>query len=682
MCYVMTKLIISEKPKVAVRIANALGNAQKKVKNRVPYYELSLKGERIIIVPAVGHVFGVKQKSNTWGYPVFDVEWAPSYEVNKKAAYTKNYIKNIKELSKGVDEFINACDYDIEGSVIGFNIIKFVCNAQKNKIKRMKFSTLTFEELKSSFEHLMQFDEGLTEAGITRHVLDWYYGINISRALTMSVRKAGMNKILSTGRVQGPALKILAEREIQIKKFKSTPFWQVEASFEKFKALYENEKILKKAEAEKIVLDCKGQNAIVKGVEKREYKQLPPTPFNLTDLQVEVQRLFGITPRETQQIAQNLYEAALISYPRTSSQKLPLSLGLKSIIERLSKIKQYSGLCIILLQKKMLKPHEGEKIDEAHPAIYPTGEEAKGLNEKEKKIYDLIVKRFLAVFGEAAIRENLKVELLIKQYVFKASGNRTIEKGWHFFYEPYVRLKEDVLPELKEGQMIKVKKIALLEKETQPPARYTQASIIKLLESKNLGTKATRAEIINNLYERGYLIEKNIVVTELGLKVVSTLQKYSPDVLSKELTRRFENEMDRIIEGEETQEKVLKEAEQALEKISNDFKEHEREIGHGLLESVKEASNNLNTVGKCSKCNIGELKIMRSRNGGQFVGCSSYPKCSNIYPLPRVGLIKKTEKICEKCNTPIVQIIRKGRKPWLMCLDTKCETKKGWNSNK
>ncbi len=677
-------LIIAEKPSAAKKIAFAVSESKVDIKKngQVSYFVgRNKEGKDIFVVPAVGHLFGLKQKGKGFDYPVFDIEWRPTYEIDKKADYSKKYLNTIKKICKKDSNVIIATDFDIEGETIGYNILRFVCG--RDKALRMKFSTLTKKELKEAYLNpLKDIVRGVAEAGETRHYLDYYFGINLSRALMNSLRKAGRYKTLSIGRVQGPALYLLTKREREIMAFKPEPYWNIFAHTEKVIGKHIKGNIFDKEVVDEIKRKVKGHDAIVKEIKVKEYKHNPPTPFNLTDLQVEAHRVFKMSPRKTQEVAQQLYEMALISYPRTSSQKLPAKLGLKSILEKLAKIKKYKDKVDKVLSMRTLKPNEGKKKDEAHPAIHPTGEMIKEeLTKEQMKIYDLIVKRFIATFGKPAIRESMKIKLDINEEVFLVEGSITKEKNWYELYEPYVSVKDEELPKLKEGETLKVRKIEVKKKETKPPSRYTESSLIRLLEKENLGTKATRATVIGNLYDRGYIEGKQIKVTKLGLKVVDTLEKYSPEILSPKLTRKFEEEMEKIKEGKLSKDKVLKDAEIHLVEILGKFKKKEGVIGKELIESVDESEKENNTLGKCPKCG-GNLIIMRSKKGSRFVGCSNYPKCKNIYPLPRQGIIRKTDNVCEYCHTPIIQVYTKGKKaPWTLCLDPNCETKKRYKSN-
>ncbi|MEM5812246.1 MAG: DNA topoisomerase I [Candidatus Aenigmatarchaeota archaeon] len=664
-------LIITEKPNAANRIAHALaeGNVKRLSNNGADYYRLSRKGKEIVVVPAVGHLFVLSEKSQNshWTYPIFSVEWIPTYK-EKSSKWAKKYYQNIQELSKQAKEFISACDYDVEGSVIAYNIIRFICNAKDGK--RMKFSTLTDSDIVEAYENASpHLDFPQIEAGLARHQLDWYFGINLSRALTLSLEHAGGYWTLSTGRVQGPTLSILEKRQREIKAFKPTPYWEIELyckiDGKEITALHIKEKFWKKEEADSVLHKCKGKDGVIESVEKKLRKENPPFPFDLTTLQRESYNLFGYSPKQTLDIAQSLYENALISYPRTSSQKLPAKIGWKSILHKLSENPEYSELAKIILSKPNLKPNEGPKEDPAHPSIFPTGHKPKKLSKYQKNVYDLVVKRFFSVFGDPAVREQVRVVININNERFAAHGITTVKPGWMEMYKPYVKVKEQILPDIHKGETVVVKSLQMLDKQTEPPSRYTQASILKEMENLGLGTKATRAQILQTLYDRGYIKDPSIVVTELGEAVVNALEKHCPEIISVELTRRFEEEMEKIESGKARKEEILKKAEQELERILLDFKRHEKEIGKDILEAVKEFEKDEHTVGKCN-CG-GELHIIHSKKSGKrFVGCTNYPKCSKSYPLPQHGFIHVIDKNCF-CGLKILEVRIKGKRPWRLC---------------
>jgi DNA topoisomerase-1 len=677
----MYELIITEKPAAAKKIAESLadGKAVKEQYQGVPYYKLTHGKKDIVVACAVGHLYGLAEKEKKgWKFPVFDIEWKPVSETVKKSSFTKKYLNTLKKLAKDAKEFTVATDYDQEGEVIGLNVVRYLCR-QKDAC-RMKFSTLTKEELRQAYaDRGKHLDWGQAESGEARHFLDWYNGINYSRALTAAIKTTGAFKIMSTGRVQGPALKIIVDRDREIKIFVPKPFWQIElfgdCNKQDITAWHKDDKFWEKSKADEVISKTKNQKeAEIGNLDKKQFSQIPPFPFDLTSLQVEAYRCHNISPKETLEIAQELYTSGYISYPRTSSQQLPPAIGYAKVLNDLAKQRQYSELAKRLLKKSSLRPNNGKKTDPAHPAIYPTGIAPAELTERESKIYDLIVKRFLATFADNAMRETVIAEINCNTEIFIAKGTRTIEKGWHEFYFPYVKLEEIELPSMKKGGKIRVNKIELIGRETQPPKRYTPASIIKELEKRNLGTKATRSEIIDTLFQRGYVQGKAIEATNLGISAIETLEKYCPKILDEELTRHFEIEMEKIREGQQKKEAILEDAKEAIIKITAELKKHQKEIGADLQKANRETQDEMSFLGKCPVCREGNI-MMRRGKFGAFAACNRYPDCKTIFSIPKNALIKPAKKDCEACGYPKVLAIKKAKQPMEFCLNPKCPTK-------
>jgi len=675
-------IIISEKPQAALRIATALSEGSvKKIKSgRTYWFEFTRKKKKIAVIPAVGHLFILDtKKGEGWDYPVFDVDWIPTY-TKKGYEFTKRYFINIRNLVKKSNEYIIATDYDTEGEVIGYNIIRFLCN--KKDAKRMKFSTLTESDLIESYENVMNhLDFGQAEAGLTRHFLDFFWGINTTRALTLAMKNFLKNAfiVVSSGRVQSPTLKILADREKAIKMFKPVPYWQLElhclSDSKVFVALYEQDKIWNKEEAQKIYEECKGKDATVKEIEEKTYKHLPPAPMDTTALLTEAYRCFGFSPSQTMALAEALYNQALISYPRTASQKLPEKIGYQKILTSLSKIERFRSIAQELLAKP-LKAREGKKTDPAHVAIYPTGEIPKRLTNQQYKLYDLIVKRFFTVFGKPAIREHIKVTLDVNKHNFIATGARTIDPGWMRYLSEFIKFKEQVLPELKEGQVLKVKELLLLEKETQPPDRYSQASIIKEMEKRGLGTKATRPQILQTLYDRGYITGKSIEVTGFGKEVIEVLNDHCPKIISEELTKKFEEEMERVSETKRKREDVVKDAKNILTEILSEFKNNQDKIGDELSKAYIAYKKDQKVLGKCPECGNNLTIITSRRTGKRFMGCAGYKDgCRFSTPLPQHGTIKNLNKNCEICGYPMIAVKFKGKRWFTSCTNMQCSSK-------
>jgi DNA topoisomerase-1 len=681
-------LVITEKPDAARRIAAALdtiGKPQKNIDNGVPYYSAHRNGN-IIVVPALGHLYTVaSKKRSSQDYPVLDYQWVPRYLTERGASRIRDWIKTISNLAENAEEFVDACDFDIEGSIIGYSILKYACRGKEQIAKRMKYSTLTEAELQVSYAHLLpRLDFALVEAGQARHEVDWLYGINLSRALTAAAKTSrGQYSLLSTGRVQGPTLKFVEEREKTIKGFVPTPYWNITAKISIDGAPYEAEyeKILQSMrEADAVLNDSKAKEGKVETVKTEQFNLDPPVPFDLGALQSEAYRIFRYAPMLTSNIAQHLYLEALISYPRTSSQKLPATIGYERILQKLSKMPAYSKQAAELLSKEALKPTEGEKIDPAHPAIYPTGNPPeKPLRSSERNILDLIVRRFMAVFGEPAFRQRTSITLSINGNHFNLVGIRTSSDGWLRFYKPYLQLKEILLSSLTEGQQIVVKKVLLKSNFTKPPARYNLRSLLLKMEEVEIGTKATRAATIQTLYDRKYVQgTQPLVISDLGFEVTEILSKYSPTIVSKELTRKLEEEMNQIQQGKETKGNVLNKAIEILEPVLSELKQKEQEIGDQLKTPLKKVQLQEKMIGPCPHCVNGKLMILRSKKTRKrFVGCTNYfeARCNASFPLPQSGIVKPSKNVCKSCGWPTLRVWLKGRRPWTLCLDPSCPSK-------
>jgi len=619
----------------------------------------------------VGHLFTLKQNVPGSIIPTFDISWAPNFLVRKKD-FTKKYYEVLLKLAKKAGEITVATDFDTEGEVIGTNIVKLICN--QNDAKRMKFSTLTSKELNEAYEKKLEnINWGQAYAGETRHYLDWFYGINLSRALMNAIKTTGKFKIMSIGRVQGPTLNLIVKKEKEILSFKPQDYWQVFITLKDPKIQLKHIKDIFNKEEIKNFGDLVGKKAQVQT--QKTQQQLPPQPpFNLTSLQTESYKLYGITPSQTMKTAQSLYLAGLISYPRTSSQKLPPTIDYKSILKKL-KIK-YNVSTLITKEK----PLEGQKTDPAHPSIYPTGEKPPILAGQEEKIYNLIVKRFLALFCDNAIINKKRIVAEVNNFKFTTNGSSIEKKSFLEFYPS--KLKETHLPDA-EGEIEIIEKNTE-HKETQPPRRFSPASIISELEKRNLGTKATRSNIIETLYERGYVKGNQIEASPIGISLIETLEQYSPIIINEELTRELERKMEYISvakkDFEQKEKEVIKKAKETIIKIAKDFNKNENIIGKSLVKAQtqqRETEKKENTLMKCPECGKGELAITYSKKTKRkFIACNAFPECRKTFSLPPKGTLKKTKKECEKCGFPEMMSLMKGRKPWFFCFNPECETNK------
>jgi DNA topoisomerase-1 len=681
-------LIITEKPDAAQRIAQALdqkGKPKKMEEKNVPYF-LAHRDNPLVVVPALGHLYTVVHEGKGRNYyPVFNFKWAPRYLAEKGAKQIRTWIEVVSKLAKNAEEFVDACDYDIEGSLIGYCLLRYACENKENVAKRMKFSTLTKKELEKAYdEPLLKIDFALIEAGRTRHEVDWLYGINISRALTLAAKRwSGKYATLSTGRVQGPTLNFLVSREKSIRSFIPAPFWSIKASVDiegtTYEVEYTKKTFEKRVDADAAVKVCKGKSGKIEKIEKKSTKQRPPIPFDLGTLQTEAYSLFGYTPRRTANLAERLYLEALISYPRTSSQKLPPVIGYKTILKGLSKERAYKSLASELLQIGELKPREGAKEDTAHPAVYPTGNlPERPLHESERRVWDLVVRRFMAVFGEPAIKQSMKATINVNGHRFYLRGRRILKKGWMEFYKPYIRTEEVTLPPLKEGETVQLREVLREDKFTKPPPRFNPSSLLKQMEEVGIGTKATRADIIETLYSRKYITEERIVVTDLGFDIADVLRKYCSGIISVKLTRELEEKMERIQTNTEKRENVLFEAVERLKPMLEELKQRETAIGEALSNAIKRARIQERVVGDCPTCHTGKLMILYSRKTRKrFIGCTNYFKnaCQTSFPLPQRGTVKPLHKSCKGCGWPTLLVKMKGRRPWTLCFNENCPKK-------
>jgi DNA topoisomerase-1 len=592
-------LVIAEKPKAAKKIADALSqNHITRRYHNLAYYEI-VQGDLVIIVAsAAGHLYEL----NTWekGYPIFTYEWVPAYIASREKRYVKTYLDLLREVSKNCNYYVNACDYDIEGSVIGFLLIKF--HGNEKRALRAKYSSLTPLELREAFTRLLPLDYPMIEAGLCRHELDWIWGINISRALMHAVYTSTKKKIiLSAGRVQTPTLKQVYEHEAKRGLFIPIPQYIITASLKKnsvkIQVEYINNPVESESQAELIKVNVERQKyLVVRNIEFSKSRYQPPPPFNLSDLQEEASRIYGFSPMKTQEIAEQLYLDALISYPRTNSQKLPPRLNYKNILGNLAEIREYRELVHRLINetKGILKPVEGEKEDPAHPAIYPTGVLPEKLTREQAAIYDLIVRRFLAVFAPPASISHVKAEFSTPdhRFAFTTTGLSIEYPGWLAYY-PFHTPSTREIPRLNRGESLEILNVSIRETFTKPPPRLRKIDILKWMESVGIGTESTRAIIIEKLFDRGYLksTRDGVEISDLGVGIVEVIDAFFPDLASVELTRKFEVLMDEIIRGRRKREEVISEAKRVISSLLEKFNQDIGNVGVSLAKKLSLVEN-------------------------------------------------------------------------------------------
>ena len=678
-------LVICEKPDAARRVSDALsgGAPRSEIVDGTTVFRFTRRGEEFVVCSAQGHVYGVSDPTEERSvYPVFDIEWYPSDLVDEESANAARRIAAVRKLAAGAARFVNACDFDVEGETIGFNLLRYACGGREGSALRAKFSTLTREDLVRAFDELKpQMGQGLALAGRARHAIDFVWGVNLSRALSQSPLGSGHRyRTVSIGRVQGPTLGFLVQREREIREFVPLPYWKVAGVFDKdgrrFNADYSKQKIEEKALAEKVREGCLGKDAEAAAVKRSLAQVGPPVPFNIGDLQKEAYRAFGYNPSRTLQVAERLYLGALISYPRTGSQKLPPSIDYRGILQGIGKAPEYSTLVGELLKSEP-KPVQGAKSDPAHPAIHPTGERPRRpLDSSESALLDLVTRRFLAAFGPTARREFVEVTLVVGEHEFKLGGGRTVFPGWMKHYGRYASYRDVELPVISEGDRFRVVDVLVDQKFEQKPTRYNQSTLLEKMEKEGIGTKATRADIIATLVGRGYVAGESMEVTNLGLSVVETMLKYAPSIVGTGLTREIEEKLEAVEGGAEGEAALLRETVRSIANQLAHLSANEEAIGKELDSALMATVAKSSVLGRCPVCKAGELRVIRSKKTKKrFVGCTNYATgCRASAPLPQRGTVKTTSKPCEHCSWPVVYIMGGGR-PWRLCVNPGCPGK-------
>ncbi|MDP7443509.1 MAG: DNA topoisomerase I [Candidatus Bathyarchaeota archaeon] len=686
----MTKriLVVCEKPSVARRIAKALddnGAPESFSLSGVPYHASQRGKTTLIVVPVLGQMFSISKKGGKWVYPAFEFEWVPSYIVDKKMARTKYFMEVIQELSQGVEGFVSACDHDMEGSLIAYMVLHHVCGEITKMAKRMKYSTLTDRDINRAWDELSDsLDFPLIEAGRSRHEVDWLFGINLTRALTLAVKNTtGFYKVISVGRVQGPTLNFIKKRDVKIQSFVPTPFWIISADIrlgrKKFTLDHESSRLQNETRATEIIKQCKGKEGDLRKLEIDRIKIPTHPPISLGDLQREAYKNFHYSPQTTLRAAERLYLRALISYPRTSSQRIPPSIDLRWILNGLNEQTRYVEFSSRLLGKYFLSPLQGKKDDPAHPAIYPTGKKPGRMKTVDGRVYDLICRRFMASLEDPAVREVTRATINVNGHIFFLKGSRLVERGWVLVYEPFFRAKGVVLPALKIGQKIQIRTIESPRRFTRPPQRLNSGSLLTLMERKGLGTKVTRSDIISTMFKRGYISGREIRLTDLGFTVVDSLERIIPEILSVEMTRKLEDNIEEIRAGETNAMAVVEEAIRVLEPALLKFKQNEASIGTEITKTIIRPTIKGKTLGVCPVCKRGEIRIIVSKTTGKrFAGCTNHFKggCDTSYPLPQKGTIQAVGRNCTVCGALLIRVIRYYKRPWDLCINFDCPSKR------
>ena len=580
----------------------------------------------------------------------------------------KKIMNALKDLSLWAEEVIVATDFDREGELIGAEALD---EAKVNKtIKRARFSALTKGEIERAFSELTELDRKLAASAETRQLIDLAWGAALTRFISLASGQLGKD-FLSVGRVQSPTLALVVDRERDIKAFKPTPYWLVTADLKKdvgFNAAHKNGRFLDKEQAHGAVVRAKAaKSAVVKEVREKENNEYPPIPFNTTTFLMEANKL-GLTASLAMKIAEGLYTSGYISYPRTDNTVYPASLSLRTILEKLTK-SEFSKEADEILAQETLRPSRGKVSTTDHPPIHPVEAATKGeLKGHSWDVYELVTRRFLATLAPSCISKTTEVDLDIGGEPFASESYNIISPGWRKYY-PYYRAKEITLPQLKQGETAEVLRVHSTEKKTTPPDRYSQGSLIKKMEDLGLGTKSTRHETIQKLFDRRFVKGARILEpTESGVAVITALEQHANDITNAKMTSHLESDMDMIAQGELEQAEVVEESQAMLDDIMTVLEKHKKEIG----DAIKKALREQHTLGTCPRCKTGHLMQIRSKTG-TFAGCSSYPDCKNTYPLPFGMLVLATDEICDECGAPKIKTVARGQAPMTLCIDPKCK---------
>src|ERR671910_555545 len=409
--------------------------------------------------------------------------------------------------------------------------------------------------------------------------------------------------------------------------------------------------------------------ATVEEVQQKSATRKAPTPFNTTAFLTAAANI-GISPSRAARIAEDLYTDGYISYPRTDNTVYPPSLDLREVLGYLGRVEGVGQHAEKLLSQEKLSPTRGKKETTDHPPIYPTGfASKKSMRDDRWKIYQLVVRRFLATLSAPAktLRTTLRFDSGGEPLV--TGGTVVTEEGWLGVY-PYSRRADEEIPNLAEGNIVQVIGKEILSKETQPPGRYGAGRLINVMEDLGLGTKATRPNIIQNLYDRGYVHDDPLVPTEKGMAVAQALTDFASEIASHEMTAELERSMDEISEGKVSKDCVVDSSRDVLRKVYDHLQSSETEFADLVWEGIRTDE----TISKCPESGH-DLIIRRNRKSRKrFVGCTGYPDCRVTYPLPQRGEIIPLGTRCDACGSPEIKVLG-GKRPWVTCINIDCPKK-------
>ncbi|WP_319507066.1 DNA topoisomerase I [uncultured Methanolobus sp.] len=657
-------LIIAEKHIAAKRIAAILapGKTKQVRVSGVDTYEYESEEGTKIFIGLSGHIVKLDFPKAYNNWQKVEAKELIGADVITTSTQVK-IVAALKKLGKTATKVTIATDYDREGELIGVEALDIIREINPDVVfERVHYSAITPKAIDDAFSNPVNVDFNLADAGHSRQVIDLVWGASMTRYISLAAGRLG-KMFLSVGRVQSPTLSLIVEREKERDAFIPRPYWELSAMLEsksgvQFKAEHRTKRFWEKAEVDAAMGNISvGDDALVTELTTSEKIDKPPTPFNTTEF-IGAASSIGFTAANAMRIAETLYTNGFISYPRTDNTVYPESLDLRAQIEifKTGAFKQYA---LKLLEKEELVPTKGKKETTDHPPIFPASIAKKSeMNEQEWKLYELVVRRFFATFADPAKWETIRSKFDINGEDFKANGARLVVPGWRWYYH-YNAPEDRLLPELTEGDKLKVDKVEVEAKETQPPGRYGQGRLIKIMEDLGLGTKATRHEIISKLYSRAYVHGNPLQPTKTAVAVVDTLETFAPTMSKPDMTSKLEADMDRIAEGEIPEDEVLNESREMLGLIFKELEINKEDISESLRAGLREDK----IIGVCSNCKS-NLMVMRSKRGSRFIGCDGYPDCNFALPLPRSGQVVVTDKLCEKHGMYHIRIINSGKRPW------------------
>ena len=718
------KLIVTEKNDAAGQIARLLSDSGKPKADKVydtPVYRFRRGGEDCVTIGLRGHIlqpdfppelkfndeegwFGVTAEGEVLPADVPDGLARPPYDTKRKpylkdgidikgwkiarlpylvwapiekTPAEKGIIRSLKNLAKKADSVVIGTDFDREGELIGSDALRQIREVAPDvPVSRARYSAFTKAEIDHAFNNLVELDQDLADAGESRQYIDLIWGAVLTRYLT-TARFSGFGNTRSAGRVQTPTLALVVERERERMAFKPEDYWVIfgEASHgedDPFKVSHTTARFWDKDAADAAYANvAQAKEARVTAVERKSRTQRPPAPFNTTSLQAAA-AAEGISPARAMRLAESLYMDGLISYPRVDNTVYPSSLDLKDCVRTISKVPQYAPTCKALLSQPKLTATRGKQETTDHPPIYPTGAaDPEKLQPAAWKLYNLIARRFLATLMGPATIEGTKVTFDVNGEPFQASGNVLADPGFRSIY-PYGLKKDDQLPELHEGDVCDVEKMDLLAKQTEPPARYSQGKLIQEMEKRGLGTKSTRANIIDTLYQRKYLKNDPCEPSQLGMAIIDALNTYAPRITTPEMTSELEDDMTKVAEGTDTQTQVVTHSRALLAGMMDGLIEHTEDLSEAIADAVTADAK----IGVCPKCGRDLVVKTSAKTRGSFAGCMGWPDCDVTYPLPqgRIEALEGEAAVCPDCGAPRIKVQPFRQKAYETCINPACPT--------